>query len=402
MKKDYNNILDKTSEYCFYLLAASVAFSNALTEIATAGVIFLWVSKLILNKRFKLPGGSITIILFIYLAWNLASFINTNHIYESLRGLLKVLKHILLFIAALEFFSTEMRIKRFILFTLGFGFLIGLNGIIQYILGFDLIRQRTINLLDPLYRGSSSFRHSNDFGAYLVLIISLTLGLLFSTSRGIRQRILLVIVLLTTGWCIYATDSRGAWLSILAAVAILAVLKSRKLIYALLILILLSPIYIPDNIKQRCSEMFTVEEGGTVWQRTKLWSGAVEMIKEHPVVGFGVNTYTKNFPDYKPKDYADVIYTHNCYLHMAVEIGLIGSLIFLIFLLRLYLSVWHKCRLLKKGFIRDACLGLFAGSIGFLIHCAVDTHLYSVTLSAFIFLYLGLLTAFGRLTYEKR
>ena len=87
---------------------------------------------------------------------------------------------------------------------------------------------------------------------------------------------------------------------------------------------------------------------------------------------------------------------------MAAEIGIVGSGIFLIFLLVLAVSVGRNIDGFGKGKSRDLSFGILAGTVGFLAHCAVDTHLYSVTLSAFLFLCLGLNVAFRNISYEEK
>lgn len=401
-KQKRAEFIDKLTGWSFYLLAAAVTFSNSFTEIATAIIIVTWLAKRVLEKDYKLPGGKLSLLLILFVLWNLASFINTAYIDESTRGLFKVIKHSLLFLASIDYFCSRQRLEKILLFSLGVCIVVSLNGIVQYIIGIDLIRQRTIDPLDYLHRASSSFRHANDFGAYLVVIITILFSLLFAKLRPLKVRVLLFFAILPCAWSLVATDSRGAWLGFMVALLCLVMIRSKKLLIIFLIMLLLSTFFLPGSIKDRFSDFSTIRNQGTVWERIKLWGGALNMIKEHPFLGFGVNTYTRNFPKYKPQDYPDVRYAHNSYLHMAAEIGIIGSGIFLVFLVALIIFAGKAMTTLRRGLERDLCLGLLAGTMGFLAHCAVDTHFYSVTLSAFLFLSLGLLAAFGDLAYEKR
>ena len=394
------NLLTRLTEWSFYFLAAGVAFSNSITETATFVIIVSWIMGRALKRDFKLSGGILTPILALFLIWNLASFINTAYIDESIRGLLKVVKHSLLFLATIDHFRSRQKLNKFLLFILGVGFVISLNGIAQYITGTDLIRHRAVNPLDYLRRISSSFRHSNDFGVYLIVINTIFAALFFSRARLFKERIFLLVAALPAAWCMIATYSRGAWLGLIIAMLCLFAIKSRKLLVLILILLAASPLFLPHSIKGRFSDFIPSNNGGTVWERTRLWKGTADMVKAHPILGFGVNTYTKNFPEYKPDDYPDIRYTHNCYLHMAAEIGVVGAGLFITFLMVLLISAARAMKTLERGIYRDLYLGLFAGTIGFLAHSAVDTHFYSVQLAAFLFLCLGLLAAFRNVTYE--
>ncbi|MFC1808135.1 O-antigen ligase family protein [Candidatus Omnitrophota bacterium] len=396
------NICERLRAISFYFLAAGVAFSNAITEMSIVAIISTWIICMILKKEPSLPAKGLSAILFVLIFWNLLSFINTEYMSESLRGVLKVIKLSLLFMATAEYFSTKGRLKKFILFVLGFGFLISLNGIIQYITGVDIIRGKTINPLDHLHRVSSSFRHANDFGAYLIVIATIFCSLFFSMAHTFRKRILITIAASPVIWCLWSTDSRGAWLGFIFGFLFLAMIKSKKLFVSIILFILIFSVFIPSSVKDRFSDFSTINaSGGTVYERIQLWKGTFEMVKIHPVIGFGVNTYTKNFPKYKPKDYPDVRYTHNSYLHMAAEVGVVGAGIFTLFLLSVIITGVAPIRSFSKGVDRDLALGMLAGVVGFLAHCAVDTHIYSVTLSAFLFLCLGTIVGFRQIGYEK-
>jgi putative inorganic carbon (HCO3(-)) transporter len=394
-------MIDKIMVVAFYLLAAGVTFSTALTEISTISIIILMFIKRILTKDYSLPGGALSYVLLGFVIWNLLSFYNTSYLYESFRGFLKVFKYMLLFMATIDYFNSRLRIKRYLLFLIGVSFIIALDGIVQYLSGADLIRGRIIDHLDFLHRVSASFVHSNDFGVYLVVMLTILSSLFFSSTRKFKGRILLLVAILPVSWCFLKTQSRGAWLSFIVAILCLFSIKSKKIFIIILILLVMSPFFLPDNIKQRFSDFSTIATQGTAWERVKLWQGTARMVKAHPILGFGVNTYTKNFPEYKPENYPDAKYTHNSYLHMAAEIGVVGVGIFIAFLLLLIISAGTAIKKLQRGIYRDLYLGLLAGVIGFLCHCFVDTHLYSVTLAVFLFLCLGMVVAFKRVINEE-
>ena len=394
------NIIDRITTFAFYVLAVGVAFSNAIAEIAVVVIIGLWVIKRIKTRDCSISGGVLTYILLVFILWNALSFFNSGYMSESVRGLFKVIKYTFIFMAAIDHFNSKKKIKRFLLYTLAAAFFISLNGIYQYISGTDLIRHRVINTLDHLYRVSSSFAHSNDFGAYLVVMLTLFLSLFFSSTRRFKERILCFIAALPIAWAMFATKSRGAWISFIVSAVLLFSIKSRKMLVVILLLVLASPFIMPDAVKQRFSDISDIRTSGTAWERTKLWQGAINMVKAHPVLGHGVNTYTRNFPAYKPKDYPDAIYTHNGYLQMITEIGIVGAGLFIMFLIVFITSVAGGVKRLEKGIYRDLYLGLLAGVVGFLCHCFVDTHLSSTTLTIFIFMYLGVAVAFKKAMHE--
>jgi putative inorganic carbon (hco3(-)) transporter len=394
-------ILDGVILAAFYILAAGITFSNALTEIAVAIIIGLWIVKKIMTKDCGIPGGALTYILMAFILWNALSFFNSGYMDESTRGLLKVVKYAFLFMVTIDHFNSRKGIKRFLLYSLSVAFFISLNGIYQYISGTDLIRSRVIDILDHLYRVSSSFVHPNDFGAYLVVMLTILLSLFFSSTRKFKERILTLLATLLFMWAVFATKSRGAWIGLVIALIALFSIKSRKMLVVILLLLLASPLIMPKAVRERFADIAQIKVSGSAWERTRLWQGAIDMVKAHPLLGHGVNTYSKNFPAYKPSDYPDSIYPHNSFLQMAAETGIIGAGLFIIFLFSLIINVAGGIGKPVKGVYRDLYLGLLAGITGFLCHCFVDTHLYSTTLACFLFMYLGIAVAFKKAVYEE-
>ena len=345
-----------------------------------------------MQKDFSLPKHIFLVIFVVFIFWNLLSFYRSGYLYESIRGLLKVIKYGFVLIISLETFRSKDFAKKVFYFLILWSLVIALNGIIEGRLGFDLIRLKAVNSLDYLLRISSSFHQSNDFGAYLVFIIPIFLSFIFSKKINWPNRAYFLCSFTILFYCLMRTYSRGAWLSLFIATLILSLLKSKKLLVGIIILMVILSFFSSHNVKERIFNLFNFEEG-TSWERLKLWKGAMAMIKEHPFLGFGVNTYTKNFPKYKPNDYPDSIYPHNCYLQMATEIGLVGLGLFLMFNVFLFMHIAKNLKLLSPGWIKNAVIGLFAGLIGFLIHSTVDTHLYSVNLAVMFYFLLGLCVA---------
>ena len=187
---------------------------------------------------------------------------------------------------------------------------------------------------------------------------------------------------------LFLTKSRGAWLSFVAALMALGALKSRKVILIFIALLAALGLFAPQSMRARVSDVFDMTSG-TTWERMQLWKGTVEMIKVHPVLGFGVNTYSRNFPKYLPEGYTDARYAHNCYLHMAAETGVPGVLIFLGFLLSVFARAARGISVMRPGARKDLATGLFAGTLGFAFNSMVDTHLYSITLAMFFYALLG-------------
>jgi len=389
MNKDKSvNILDKIIEWAFYILIAAVTFATSVVEICAATIIIAYFLKKILQKDFSFPKHIFLAIFGIFILWNLVSFFNTDYFNESIRGVLKVIKYGLILTISIDVFKTKNILKSLTYVLVIWSVIVALDGIAQSILGFDILRLRTMDTLDYLHRISACFRHANNFGAYLVVIIPVFLSFIFSNSINLRNKIYFFMGLLPLSFCLARTSSRGAWLAASLAVLILSFLKSKKLFIILIVLFIILPFILPQQMKARAFDVLNFHEG-TGWERLKLWGQALTMVREHPFLGFGVNTYTKNVPAFKSADYWNAIYPHNCYLQMAAEIGLIGLGLFLTFAILAFVYIGRCLKFLKEGWMRSVAVGLFAGLIGFLMHSAVDTHLYSPNLAVMFYFLLG-------------
>lgn len=387
--------LNLASEIFLYILLFGITFSNAAVEGAVIFITLIFFTKLALalfkpqNEAAKLhlktPVNIFIALLFIVI---IISFLRSDCFRCSLKGLFRTIKYIVLYFALTDLFAEEnsSRLKRVfwgILFIAGFTFL---NGIFQDIFGFDFIRQHTIDQLDYLHRINGSFVHANDFGAYIILVLPLTF--IFLSGRFSKTSRAAALLICALGlYCLLRTSSRGAWLGFVIGAVIYFIYYKKKFSLVIPLAMLSLIIVFPAGLK-RVLSIFSFQQN-TVWERLKLWQGTWDMVKEHPILGFGINTFSEYFPKFKPVDYPDLKYTHNSYLQMWSEIGLIGLIIFLALIITVVIFALRKNK--EKMNIRPAdgqiLLGFACGYIAFLIHAAFDTNLYSLVLLTSFWVY---------------
>ena len=400
-KAKITNFCDRIIEGCFYSLLVAVTFSTSLVEIASSLMILAWVVKMILAKDRGLFSLVPVKLLLVYFLWVLLSCINSDYFNESFRGVFKVVEYSLLFIISATSLNKETTLKRlpYILGTVAV--IMCVDGFVQHTTGIDLIRGRTLIANDYMRRISASFVHPNDFGVYLLVLCLVFTAFIMSKSSHIKIKLVNAALFVLASTALFFTRSRGALLSFAAAFLVFGAMKAKKVLAAFIAFLLVIFLLLPYTAQERIFDISKFQTGGTTWERLMLWKGTINMIKVHPILGFGVNSYSRNFPAYKPPEYPDVRYSHNCYLHMASEIGIPGALIFIIFLVSVLLLSLKGIMSLPEGRRRDLASGLFAGMIGFAMNCVVDTHLYSVNLVVFFHLMLGYCYALSSDTNEK-
>lgn len=371
--------LNIISEILFYLLLFAIVFSNAFVEICIGFLIFFFLLKRIVLRDPRPPNTPITGILIAFCAVIFVSFLRSAYFYESIRGFAKIFKYAFLYFAILDLLKNDKaRIRRVFWVFLAVSLFSYINGIFQGVFGFDFMRHRQLIKDDYLRRISAGFVHPNDFAAYIITVLPLSFMFLLP-QRKRWQRLLLIAISLLGFYCLLRTSSRGAWFGFLVGLAVFIFYYNRKLLLLLPLVFLLIMAVSPDGFR-RVALVFSNEQS-TGWERMQLWKGTWAMIKERPVLGFGINTFSRNFPKYKPADYPDLRYAHNCYLQMWSEIGLIGLGVFLSLIGSLAFSVIKNLkRKARMGFEGVFLLALFSGYIGFLVHAALDTNLYSLVL----------------------
>ncbi|MDD5194105.1 MAG: O-antigen ligase family protein [Candidatus Omnitrophica bacterium] len=374
-------VVNYLTEFFLYLLAFGVTFANSVVEVGAGFIIFCFILKRIILKDFKFKARPTVFALFLYFAWLLCSLFYSDYRQDSFERILRWLRYIFVFLALVDYFvEDEKRIKRFFWAFISIAVFTFINGIFQELTGFSILRHdRTVNPLDIMHRISASFVHPNDFGAYIITALPLTFVFMLRSLKN-WQRALLIAACILGFYCLLKTSSRGAWVGFFVGIVIFASFYNKKITIAIPIALILVLLFVP-GVRSRAMSLFSPEHN-TVWERTQLWQGTIAMIKEHPIKGFGLNTYSKYFPIYKPADYPDLRYAHNCFLQMWAEIGLVGLLIFIGIIGTVFITVIRGLNKKKnKGFEGLLITASLAGYTAYLVQSALDTNLYSLALT---------------------
>jgi O-antigen ligase len=393
--------LNILTELSLWLLLFGITFSNSATEIFAVSIIVFFLIKKIALKNPHLPKTSINIPLYVLGAIIFVTFLRSSYFSESMRGFVRIVKFIFLYFALVEFFiEDEKRIKRAFWVLIAVASFTFLNGIFQSQYGFDILRHKEFIKADHLRRISASFVHPNDFASYIIFVLPFSFCFFFKELKR-NQKIFLVMNCLIGLYCLLKTSSRAAWLGFLIGLVIYFFYYKRKISILVPLAIILVVAFTPHGI-ERMTSLFAMEQN-TVWERTQLWKGTWEMVKVHPFLGFGVNTFSRYFLEYKPAIYPDIRYTHNSYLQMWSEIGILGlgtfvSIIFII-LTDVFRDMREKLR--KGGMEGYLLLSLVTGYVAFLIQSAFDTNLYSLVLTTLFWVMNAYLVSINAVVKKK-
>ena len=116
------------------------------------------------------------------------------------------------------------------------------------------------------------------------------------------------------------------------------------------------------------------------------------MIKDYPVLGVGLNAYSIAGKEYKKEYQIDWGgYPHNCYLQMAAEIGIMGVMIFIFLIYKVFREAECFYRQSQDPFVKAVLWGGLAGMTAYLVHSIFDTTMYSAALGILLWLLIGII-----------
>lgn len=351
----------------------------------------------------------------------------------------KLLEGYFLYFSFVDCVTDRRYLKAFLGAYLASVTLMVVNGIYQYFTHVGFVR----GTLLADHRVSSSLRHANDFGAYLILAIPVVLSVVLSPIRkfhfifgqwigrfGKMDWVLkigfttLFLALLT---CMGLTYSRGSWIGFWVSLVVFVMIWRRNYFFVILTGIIFLLVFMPLLVKTRnvsfvsdgVSVQKEYEEGHTKGYASSQYFPKIEnhmkdyfqtmnsiihhfggmgrvgwwvegwgFIKQRPILGSGLNTYSKLAPGYP----------HNCYVQMAVELGILGLAAFLAMAIGLFWHAFMKFSLVQDPLLIASLAGSVAGLIGFLVQSFFDTTLYSVQLGNLMWIFMGLIVAAERLS----
>ncbi len=176
----------------------------------------------------------------------------------------------------------------------------------------------------------------NNLGAFFAQYIPIAAAIVI-LERGFRKKIIPVCIFAVGVFALMFTYSRGAYLSAIAAMGILALASKKRLvlgfaILSIIIAVVIGPLInrgsiIPTSVKERFISISEERESDrSITARQNVWGIAWAEIKTRPIKGNG----------YGSSKYVLSMDTHNMYLDIALDAGLPALAIFLVFLAQVF------------------------------------------------------------------
>ena len=367
------------------------------TEPLLFGVLILFIFKLLSGKSIdkRIFFHPISYILYAYLAWMALTCVTSEFPLVSV----KFLATRLWFIASFFFISTHLfqdlsKMRSFLLlylFTLCIVIIYTISRHAQY--GFD--KDSAHWVMEPLFKDHTSY------GAVLAMYFPIIIGLWLQRGMNVLLRVMLSIgfFILTAG--IILSYTRAAWISIIGAAAILAVMLLRiQLKHLLIASAVIGSILLvgwddivmsleqnkqesSDKLDEHVSSISNVSSDASNLERLNRWNCAIEMFKERPIVGWGPGTYQFVYAPFQRSKDRTIISTnqgtggnaHSEYLGPLSEQGIPGVLLVLALLYGISHLSFKLFYALDSRNLKTMVAAAYLGLMTYFIHGVLNNYL---------------------------
>ena len=182
-------------------------------------------------------------------------------------------------------------------------------------------------------RVTSFLGNPNMLGAYLVVVFPFVPAQMLSEKSGIKK-VFYFLCSISVFACIILTWSRGAWLGVIVALAVFLVLSNFRNIWIILLGAASVPAWmylLPDSILERFSSIFAMSDSSVIY-RFNTWRGVWQMILDNiwHGIGFGESAFKAVYPSYAVPGTETVMHSHNVFMQIVLELGILGGLIFVV------------------------------------------------------------------------
>jgi O-antigen ligase len=384
----------------FVLLAFGILAFGAVDEWSTftfeagAAILFLvWVAEQVVSGQVTLSKNPLYVPAALFFTLILAQILlrTTAYSYITRYEATRYLSYGIVMLVAAECVRGEELRKKVGMGVLAFG---------TFYAFFALAQELAPNgkifwLYTPRYHGSiyGSYVNHNHYAGLMEMLIPvplcLSMGHLF--KGGKRAMIAFAVVLMAS--TVFLAKSRGGMIAFLLQLAMLAALtlwqkRDRRIAIGLLTVCV-----------SVLSFLFFIGRGQVLGRlgdldpgiRFKMTTDCLRMFLHHPIAGSGLGTFPTVYP--RDRTFFTTLFinqAHNDYAQLLVETGLLGFLLMLWFLVRLYQRATPTSR--RWEFKWEAALSLAAllGCTGILFHSFVDFNLHIPANAALFYALAGL------------
>lgn len=386
------------------------------TEPLLAGVLFLFICKLLIDGKFdkKILLHPVTIAIFINLFWIFITSLTSTMPAVSLKFFLSRLWFVVgCYLLFTQVFKDYKNINRFIWL-----YIIPLTIVIIYanirLAGYGLNNQRASNFVVwPFFNDHTSY------GAMLVMFLFLLFYFFKKKNTDLLTKVSTSIVFVVFILAIILSYTRAAWLSLFAGIGlwILVWLKIKirtVIISGLLVLALFFSLQnkilesLEDNesessgkITEHLESMANITSDASNMERINRWKCAIRMFNEKPFWGWGPGTYKFQYAPFQfsydrtiiSTNFGDLGNAHSEYLGPLSESGVLGTITFLLVVFMAFRTGYRVYHNSKSKDIKELSLYLMLGLSTYFMHGILNNFLDTDKASVPVWGFIAILVA---------
>ena len=280
--------------------------------------------------------------------------------------------------------------------------LLALIGIAQYVIGVDIQAEwvDTSSNAEIRARAYSLFGNPNIFAEYLVMVMPLTVATFWTTKRD-GVRLLFVVMFLVQLAALFMTMSRGGWVGLAFAALVFVWIVRKELLLLAIPLSGIGMFFIPETFVSRFLTIFNFRDSSTSY-RFKIWEITEELIRDHFLVGVGLGhqpfklifeQYIRTMP---------IFHAHNSYIEIFAELGVVGFVLFLLFMGSIFVNLIRYPLRSEDPYIRIFGAALTASFCGMLLHGMFENIFYMTKITTTFWLLLAFTYCLVRICKQRR
>ncbi len=374
------------------------------TEPILFGILILFLLKVIHERRFdkKILLHPVSLAIYLNLFWIFITSLTSSMPLVSFKFLLaRIWFLVAFFFLTAKIFSEGKKMEQYVWLYLA-GFLVVIFYAIFRHWGYGLLNKQAAHyVVVPFYNDHTSY------GAALAMYLPFTV--FFALSGQYAQKVK-TIALIITGILFVAfvlSYSRAAWLSMMVALVVLAIIKLKirfqpifitAVVFLALVFSFQTQIVMylernsdesSSNLTEHFSSMTNISTDASNLERLNRWSCALRMFEERPVFGYGPGTYMFQYAKYQLKKDRTIISTnagdggnaHSEYLGPLSESGILGLVTFLILIITVLYTGIHTWTRLNDSRLKGIVLAAIIGLVTYYVHGFLNNFLDTDKLS---------------------
>jgi O-antigen ligase len=369
-------------------------------DIMLIALIIGWFLKTLFNKVNLFEGSALNIIiLFLIIYTFLSYYIGNNYLkdfssFDITNSRLQTWKNYvilpLIFLIVLNNIRDKKHLK----------WLVYLMMFVIFLMSFKFFRN--YRFIDKSYyrdgmrwTGTFTYLGPNEYAAFFSHYLFIALGILLS----MKSKLIRVFLLSAVGLSLYSVIflfSRGSYVATYLTIALSGFLRKNLIvIIAVITLSLAWHTLLPRSVVERI-EMTTNESNeleSSAEKRVQIWKTSMDLFKANYVSGIGFGT----FP-YLGFTLGD---THNLYVKILLEQGVVGFLIFLIMILVALFNGWKLYINARDDFLKGLGFGFVMCTISLLISNFFGDRWTYVPLGAYYWVFMALVVRGNIITQKE-